>query len=88
MYKVIFESAEKLQCISITMSEKKRILVLGSGMVAPPCIEYLTRSPQNEVAVGETIPSLSSCAPMRLIQNCCLACRTLSSAQRESYLLI
>jgi hypothetical protein len=37
------------------MSEKKRILVLGSGMVAPPCIEYLTRNPQNGLAVGKTI---------------------------------
>ncbi|KAJ5927670.1 Saccharopine dehydrogenase [Penicillium verrucosum] len=34
------------------MPEKKRILVLGSGMVAPPCIEYLTRNPHNEVTVA------------------------------------
>ncbi|OQE30185.1 hypothetical protein PENFLA_c003G08424 [Penicillium flavigenum] len=34
------------------MPEKKRILVHGSGMVAPPCIEYLTRNPQNEVTVA------------------------------------
>ncbi|CAG7962450.1 unnamed protein product [Penicillium nalgiovense] len=34
------------------MPGKKRILVLGSGMVAPPCIEYLTRNPQNEVTVA------------------------------------
>ncbi|KAK9318603.1 Saccharopine dehydrogenase [Lipomyces starkeyi] len=30
----------------------KKILVLGSGMVARPCVEYLTRDTKNEVAVA------------------------------------
>lgn len=42
------------------MPERKKILVLGSGMVAPPCIDYLTRNPENEVTVGRTIPLISS----------------------------
>jgi saccharopine dehydrogenase-like NADP-dependent oxidoreductase len=35
------------------MAENKKILVLGSGMVAPPCIEYLMRSPNNAVTIGK-----------------------------------
>lgn len=31
----------------------KTILVLGSGMVAPPCIEYLSRNQDNHITVGE-----------------------------------
>jgi saccharopine dehydrogenase (NADP+, L-glutamate forming) len=31
----------------------KRILVLGSGMVAPPCIEYLSRNPNNTITIGK-----------------------------------
>lgn len=34
-------------------SVQKRILVLGSGMVAPPCIEYLSRNPNNQITVGK-----------------------------------
>ena len=30
-----------------------RILVLGSGMVAPPCVQYLLRNEQNNITVGE-----------------------------------
>ena len=30
-----------------------KLLVLGSGMVARPCVEYLTRNDKNEVIVGE-----------------------------------
>lgn len=30
----------------------KKILVLGSGMVARPCVEYLVRNPANEVTVA------------------------------------
>lgn len=30
----------------------KKILVLGSGMVARPCVEYLIRNPKNEVTVA------------------------------------
>ncbi len=33
----------------------KKILVLGSGMVARPCVEYLLRDPQNEVTVGQRV---------------------------------
>lgn len=35
------------------MTEKFKILVLGSGMVVPPCIEYLTRNSWNEITVDE-----------------------------------
>jgi saccharopine dehydrogenase-like NADP-dependent oxidoreductase len=31
-----------------------RILVLGSGMVARPCVEYLSRRAENEITVGES----------------------------------
>ena len=31
-----------------------KILVLGSGMVARPCVEYLVRDPKNEVTIGKT----------------------------------
>ena len=31
----------------------KKILILGSGMVAPPCAEYLTRDPDNQVTIGK-----------------------------------
>ncbi|KAL9044187.1 MAG: hypothetical protein Q9214_002655, partial [Letrouitia sp. 1 TL-2023] len=35
------------------MSETtKKILVLGSGMVAPPCVDYLTRNPKNQVTIA------------------------------------
>ena len=30
-----------------------RVLVLGSGMVAPPCVQYLLRNEQNNITVGE-----------------------------------
>ncbi|KAI9700669.1 MAG: hypothetical protein M1836_002038 [Candelina mexicana] len=30
----------------------KKILVLGSGAVAPPCVDYLTRNPNNQVTVA------------------------------------
>ncbi|PVH98077.1 Saccharopine dehydrogenase [Periconia macrospinosa] len=29
-----------------------KILVLGSGMVAPPCLEYLSRNPKNQITLG------------------------------------
>jgi hypothetical protein len=50
------------------MSEKKKILVLGTGMVTRPHIEYLTCNAQNEVTVGKTIPILPSYAPKWLIK--------------------
>jgi len=30
----------------------KNILVLGSGMVAPPCIKYLSRNTNNRITIG------------------------------------
>lgn len=30
-----------------------KILVLGSGMVARPCVEYLLRDPNNIVTIGK-----------------------------------
>lgn len=37
----------------------RKILILGSGMVAPPCIEYLSRRPENQITVGEVLRSLT-----------------------------
>lgn len=34
------------------MTEKK-ILVLGSGMVAKPCVDYLLRNGSNSLTVGQ-----------------------------------
>jgi saccharopine dehydrogenase (NADP+, L-glutamate forming) len=34
------------------MAEQMKILVLGSGMVAPPCVEYLSRNTKNGITVG------------------------------------
>jgi len=31
-----------------------KILVLGSGLVARPCVDYLVRNPKNEVTVGQS----------------------------------
>lgn len=56
----------------------KKILVLGSGMVAPPCVEYLVRNPKNRVTVGE-YDMLKSLDELMFI---CVACRTLPSAQK------
>lgn len=39
------------------MAGTVKILVLGSGMVAPPCVEFLVRQPTNLVTVGT--PSLA-----------------------------
>ena len=56
-----------------------KILVLGSGMVARPCVEYLVRNPNNNVTVGKCLylalggPDLAQWSS---------ACRTLSTAQR------
>lgn len=36
----------------------KKILILGSGSVAPPCIDYLTRNSNNQVTVDESGPDL------------------------------
>lgn len=32
----------------------KKILVFGSGAMAPPCVEYLVRNHNNSVTVGES----------------------------------
>ncbi|KAK3937024.1 Saccharopine dehydrogenase [Diplogelasinospora grovesii] len=49
------------------MAGTKKILLLGSGMVAPPCIEYLTRNPQNQLTVAcrtlSTAQALASAYP-------------------------
>ena len=31
----------------------RKILVLGSGMVARPCVEYLLRDSKNQITIGE-----------------------------------
>lgn len=32
---------------------QKKILVLGSGLVAKPCVYYLARDANNELTIGE-----------------------------------
>lgn len=34
---------------------KKKVLLLGSGFVARPCVEYLVRDPSNELTIGAWI---------------------------------
>ena len=46
--------------------------------MAPPCVEYLVRNPKNRVTVGE-YDMLKSLDELIVI---CVACRTLSSAQK------
>lgn len=31
----------------------RKILLLGSGFVAAPCVEYLVRKPENKVTIGK-----------------------------------
>ena len=33
--------------------KRNKILLLGSGFVALPCAEYITRNPENELTIGE-----------------------------------
>ena len=54
-----------------------KILVLGSGMVARPCVEYLVRDSKNHVTVGAFARSLV--CRMTLLKH--VACRTLPTAQ-------
>ena len=54
-----------------------KILVLGSGMVARPCVEYLVRDPKNHVTVGKL--AHYSLRWMTLLR--AVACRTLPTAQ-------
>ena len=32
-----------------------KILVLGSGMVSRPCVDYLLRNPENAVTIGKCV---------------------------------
>ncbi|RCI06831.1 hypothetical protein CU098_013936, partial [Rhizopus stolonifer] len=45
----------------------KKILLLGSGFVAAPCVEYLARKPENKITIAsrrlENAQSLSSKFP-------------------------
>jgi saccharopine dehydrogenase-like NADP-dependent oxidoreductase len=31
----------------------RKILLLGSGFVAAPCVEYLARKPENKITIGK-----------------------------------
>jgi len=35
------------------MAAEKKILLIGSGFVAGPCLNYLLRRPENKVTVGK-----------------------------------
>lgn len=35
-----------------------KVLVIGSGMVARPCVEYLSRSSKNDISVGRSPGSI------------------------------
>lgn len=54
-----------------------KILVLGSGMVARPCVEYLVRDSKSHVTVGGLVHYLV--CRMTLLNN--VACRKLPTAQ-------
>lgn len=54
-----------------------KILVLGSGMVARPCVDYLARKPSNSITVGMVISYLHTCHELTPHT----ACRTLASAE-------
>ncbi|RYP69831.1 hypothetical protein DL769_005183 [Monosporascus sp. CRB-8-3] len=58
----------------------KKILILGSGMVSKPCVDYLFRDGANSMTIGEPVPPKRDTHP-RLTFPPCEACRTLSSAQ-------
>jgi saccharopine dehydrogenase (NADP+, L-glutamate forming) len=38
----------------MAFTDVNKILVLGSGMVASPCLEYLSRNPRNRITLGNT----------------------------------
>jgi saccharopine dehydrogenase-like NADP-dependent oxidoreductase len=40
------------------MADSRKILLLGSGFVAKPTLDYLARDPQNHITVG-TFPEFS-----------------------------
>jgi hypothetical protein len=48
----------------VMASDIKKILVLGSGMVAPPCLEYLCRDPKNRITLGITHPIHPPLSPL------------------------
>lgn len=37
---------------SLKMGNKKRVLLLGSGYVSGPVLEYLTRDPSVDITIG------------------------------------
>lgn len=53
--------------IEVTNKPRKRILLLGSGFVARPCLEYLVRNPSNEITVAcrtlQNAKGLEQCLP-------------------------
>jgi len=49
-----------------TVERKKRVLVLGSGMVAGPAVDELAARPDVELIVGECIPVLSNAAVVEI----------------------
>ena len=55
-------------------AELRKILLLGSGFVAKPTLDYLARDPNNHITVGE-LPISEDCGWQ-------LACRTLSKAKQ------
>lgn len=46
-----------MHCPPVSISKQrimtqKKVLVLGSGMVAKPCVNYLLRDPRNSLTIG------------------------------------
>ena len=62
--------------IMVEVSQSRKILLLGSGFVAGPCLEYLARNPKNKITVG-ILHRFWNCLPTQK-----LACRTLKSSQQ------
>ena len=56
----------------------KKVLLLGSGFVARPCAEYLSRDPLNELTIG--LYTTLCCTIF--LTNYFLACRTLENAKK------
>lgn len=59
----------------MTSYDLKKILVLRSGIVAPPCLEYISRNPKNRITLGTTHLTFR-CNGSPLTSS---ACRTLST---------
>jgi spermidine synthase / saccharopine dehydrogenase (NADP+, L-glutamate-forming) len=47
------------QARALECGKVQKILLLGSGFVARPCAEYLTRNPANQLTIGELSSNLS-----------------------------